>query len=422
MSLQICGRRQKLPFRFCCLAAILFAQSAAAQTTAPQSDNLWTRFLAQQTVPWTQPEGNEDGETATFRSPAAEAGAGNQQILITVADRKTHSWRILQSLLDDLITRDLPVDIHVQSLQPANTDQPDRAAADQLLIDASKGMAVLVGVGARASDLLHRQQAALDMPLVATGYRQSDEGGPHFGGATGRESDALLGFTGTGRLSIVPDGLPLTLLIGQWRKIWPKLRQTLIIYERGDTATINQLIRPAFVAARADGRLQLRLLPIDTRKNMALQVAQGLNMVRTSFVPPNESRDQTVIWITGGRNLSRYIPQIQAAAGPIPTISQDLSLVDVGGAGVAVAIGLHANTTGRLAGAHVSRLLKGVRVPFYLTFGAYTKPDIAINFQQTQRIGLKIPFSFFESAVEIIGPDGAKFSSIAPEQPSTPGN
>ena len=53
-------------------------------------------------------------------------------------------------------------------------------------------------------------------------------------------------------------------------------------------------------------------------------------------------------------------------------------------------------------------ILTGKKVPANLPVGLTSPPDIAINFKRARAIGMKIPFSFFESANIVYDADGLK--------------
>jgi putative ABC transport system substrate-binding protein len=71
-----------------------------------------------------------------------------------------------------------------------------------------------------------------------------------------------------------------------------------------------------------------------------------------------------------------------------------------------LSIGVNQASAVALAAVYAKDILLGRADPATLPVGMVTPPDLAINFLVAQRIGTRIPFSFFESATFVYDPDG----------------
>ena len=87
-------------------------------------------------------------------------------------------------------------------------------------------------------------------------------------------------------------------------------------------------------------------------------------------------------------------------------LNQLADLVQAGDASAVLSIGVSFGSNAHLAAVYGVDILTGKAQAGALKVGTISPPDIAINFRRARAIGLKIPFSFFESASTIYDGDG----------------
>ena len=63
-----------------------------------------------------------------------------------------------------------------------------------------------------------------------------------------------------------------------------------------------------------------------------------------------------------------------------------------------LSIGVSFESNAHLSAIYGINILTGKTTPGELPVGVVSPPDISLNFEIARRIGLKVPFSFFESA------------------------
>ena len=81
-------------------------------------------------------------------------------------------------------------------------------------------------------------------------------------------------------------------------------------------------------------------------------------------------------------------------------------MVSAGDDSAVLSIGISFRSNAHLAAIYGTDVLAGRARVGDLKVGVVSPPDIAINFRKAREIGLRIPFSFFESASFIYDYDG----------------
>ena len=71
-----------------------------------------------------------------------------------------------------------------------------------------------------------------------------------------------------------------------------------------------------------------------------------------------------------------------------------------------LSIGVNLTSAVALAAYYAIDILEGRAEPGSLPVGTVSPPDLAINFLIARRTGVKVPFSFFESATFVYNADG----------------
>jgi putative ABC transport system substrate-binding protein len=83
-------------------------------------------------------------------------------------------------------------------------------------------------------------------------------------------------------------------------------------------------------------------------------------------------------------------------------------VVKAGDESAVLSVGIGFESNAHLAAIYAADVLSGRAKAGELKVGIVTPPDIAINFLKAQEIGLRIPFSFFESAAFVYDYEGLR--------------
>src|SRR5439155_8213540 len=106
----------------------------------------------------------------------------------------------------------------------------------------------------------------------------------------------------------------------------------------------------------------------------------------------------SVFLITGSTAVFREIHVIDANAAHVPVVSMIPEIVTTGADTAVLGIGISFESNAHLAAIYGADILFGRAKAGELKVGLVSPPDIAISFLKAREIGMRVPFSFFETA------------------------
>jgi putative ABC transport system substrate-binding protein len=115
--------------------------------------------------------------------------------------------------------------------------------------------------------------------------------------------------------------------------------------------------------------------------------------------------EHSLFLVTGSTAVFDEMGAINARASRVPVVSMVPETVHAGADTAVLSIGVSFRSNAHLAAVYAADIIEGKRYAGELQVGVVTPPDIAINFRRAREIGLRIPFSFFESASVIYNYD-----------------
>ncbi|MFL4999442.1 MAG: hypothetical protein ACJ8DY_03545, partial [Xanthobacteraceae bacterium] len=122
---------------------------------------------------------------------------------------------------------------------------------------------------------------------------------------------------------------------------------------------------------------------------------------------------KSLFWVTGSTSVFLEIRTINENSDRVPVISVVPEIVRAGADTAVMAIGISFESNAHLAAIYGVDILQGRVKAGDLKVGVVSPPDIAISFLKAREIGLRVPFSFFESASFVYDYDGHPVRTIA---------
>jgi putative tryptophan/tyrosine transport system substrate-binding protein len=122
--------------------------------------------------------------------------------------------------------------------------------------------------------------------------------------------------------------------------------------------------------------------------------------------------------VTGSTSVFLEIRTINENADRVPVVSVVPEIVRSGTDTAVLAIGVSFESNAHLAAIYGADILNGKARAGDLKVGLVSPPDIAISFLKAREIGMKVPFSFFETASFVYDYDGRAVRTIASRMPS----
>src|SRR5262249_42928941 len=195
------------------------------------------------------------------------------------------------------------------------------------------------------------------------------------------------------------------------RELNPELKNLAVLVDSKNISAVQTQAEPIAAYARNRG---IQVIwgevqnPARAREELASVVRDAVQTMRKS--DPDLSK--SLFWVTGSTSVFREIQTINANADRVPVISVVPEIVRAGPDTAVIAIGISFESNAHLAAIYGIDILQGRAKAEDLKVGVVSPPDIAISFLKSREIGLRVPFSFFESASFVYDYDGRPVRTI----------
>ncbi len=328
--------------------------------------------------------------------------------LATPVQRIMVLYTMASSAYDVTITEMLRVwnEKHVNAHITVLMDHGHEVLAQAALVDARRSRAALiVAMGSDSTAWLWKHYRGGAIPVVSacakdpvilgqmTSYR--------------RGSGTNFAFTSL--------NMPVKVQFAYLLRLRPNLRNLGILVDAHNLSAMETQAKPMAEEARKWGARVLMLSlqdPNHARSELARLVGGAVaNMERN-----DRTLDHSLFLVTGSTSVFRQIATINAHSSRVPVISMVPEIVRAGNDSAVLSIGISFENNAHLAALYATRILSGKTAPGTLPVGIVSPPDIAINFRKARDIGLRIPFSFFESASTIYDYSGKQVRPALPGQ------
>jgi putative ABC transport system substrate-binding protein len=189
------------------------------------------------------------------------------------------------------------------------------------------------------------------------------------------------------------------------KKLKRNLQNIAIMYARNNWSAVTTQAMPLKELAQREGINVLEVV-VEDQKNARVELEEKVPFSVQEIKKSDPEMRNSVFWITGSTSVFREIETINRYSEKVPVLSVVPDVVQEGEASAVLSVGVGFENNALKAALYVVDILQGSAVPGDLKVGVITPPDIAINFKKAKKIGLTIPFSFFESATSIYDYDG----------------
>jgi putative ABC transport system substrate-binding protein len=191
--------------------------------------------------------------------------------------------------------------------------------------------------------------------------------------------------------------VPVQVQMAYLRRLEPGLRAIGVLYGLDDPSARQTQVAPLKLAAASR---HIKVIDITVRGVQTAQrdLLSAMPRAISALRQVDPSLRHCVLWVTGSTAIVNEMHTVQQLSGHIPVLSVFPELVQQGEDSAVLSIGVSFQAASQLASLYGIDILRGQVRPGSLKVGTVSPPDIAINFQKAREDGLKIPFSFFESA------------------------
>jgi putative ABC transport system substrate-binding protein len=209
--------------------------------------------------------------------------------------------------------------------------------------------------------------------------------------------------------------MPIDAQMSYVLRLRPQLKNLAILVDANNISAVQTQAEPAKEYLKARGIRVLDVAvktPSKVKEELAVQVRDAVNTMRKNDVDLSNS----LFWITGSTLLFGEIATINQHSFRVPVLSTVTDVVQEGDESAVLSVGISFESNAHQAAIYAADVLEGRRAAGALPVGVVTPPDVAISFRKAREIGMRIPFSLFESATTIFDNEGklVRSSGITP--------
>ena len=216
-------------------------------------------------------------------------------------------------------------------------------------------------------------------------------------------------YSGSGsNIAFTSVSVPVEVQMTYFRQLVPALKYIAVIYDSNNSSAVKTQVEPLDAYGQANGLTIIHLAttakddPEAVRQELVEQFPAVMNELRRN----DSGNNQSIFLVTSSNVIVDVFDTVDALAGNIPVVTLLPNLVMEGEVSALLSVAVSFDSNAILAGVYGTRILEEGTDPGLLPVGVITPPDVAINFSKAREIGLRIPFTLFESAAFVYDADG----------------
>ena len=199
--------------------------------------------------------------------------------------------------------------------------------------------------------------------------------------------------------------VPLDLQMIYFYQLKPQLNTICLMYNKNHKQVMAVEVIPSKKMFKKLG-LHVVDVAVESRSTAKETLAARLPEAIKEMKLYDPTLENSIFLITSSTAVFSQIEEINKFSGNIPVLGSIPNVVSEGDNSAVLAIGIDRRNNAHLAAIYAVKILNGEVKPGDLKVGIVTPPDVAINFRIAKKIGLKIPFNFFENAAFIYDYEG----------------
>ncbi|MCP3852277.1 MAG: hypothetical protein GY694_18875 [Gammaproteobacteria bacterium] len=185
----------------------------------------------------------------------------------------------------------------------------------------------------------------------------------------------------------------------------PKLKVIGLLYNKNHKQVMATEVLPLKKKLSELG-LKVIDIAVSSRNTAHQDILDKMPEAMTDMAKIDPGYNNSLLWITSSTAAFTQIDTINQFSKQVPVLGSIPNIVKEGDDSAVLAIGIDRRNNAYLASLYAVKILTGQADAGELSVGVVTPPDIAINFRIAKKIGLRIPFQFFESASFIYNYEG----------------
>jgi putative ABC transport system substrate-binding protein len=371
--------------RFAVVAAVVLAVTGAGTGRAPAQqagERDWFHLDTTLAEGWQAVEVGGEKSSVLLRS-ADSVGAGARRHILSLQARASSAYDVALSE----VARVLGQKRISSDILAVNYEDEGNRAASALKQAERSGFDMVLATGSEATAWLLKTYRGGRLPVVSVCAKDPV--------ALGQAKNYTDG-TGT-NFALTSLNLPADVQMAYALELMPGLRNLAIIVDGQNISAMETQALPIAAQAQARGIRVLNVTvqnPGRAAEELDRLVGDAVEAMRLNDV----TLESSLFLVTGSTSVFEQMGIVNARASRVPVISMVPETVHEGSTSAVLSIGVSFRSNAHLAAVYAAGILERGQRPGSLKIGVLTPPDIEINFRRAREIGLKIPFTFFESA------------------------
>ena len=199
--------------------------------------------------------------------------------------------------------------------------------------------------------------------------------------------------------------MPVEVQLTYVKELKPGLKNIAILVDSKNISAVQTQAEPIAARARKEG-ISVFMGTVQNPAKAAEELAQIIPDTVRSMQKNDFDLSKSIFLITGSTTVFREIRIINEKAGQVPVVSMIPEIVTAGRDTAVLAVGISFESNAHLAAIYATDILRGRAESGKLKVGIVSPPDIAVSFLKAREIGLRVPFSLFETATYVYDYDG----------------
>ena len=288
-----------------------------------------------------------------------------------------------------------------------NFDMNDKRGTEALRFAEEKKIDLIFAMGSESTAWLYENYRGGEIPVVSVCSKDPVQLGqmPDYD----RGSGTNFAFTSL--------NVPVEVQMTYVKELSPDLKNLAVLVDSKNVSAVQTQAEPIASYARQRG---IQVIwgavnnPAKAREELVPIVREAVQTMRKS----DPELSKSLFWVTGSTSVFKEIRTINENSDRVPVVSVVPEIVRSGADTAVIGIGISFESNAHLAAIYGADILNRKAKVGDLKVGVVSPPDIAVSFFKAREIGLRVPFSFFESASFVYDYDGKPVRTIASKAPS----
>jgi putative ABC transport system substrate-binding protein len=199
--------------------------------------------------------------------------------------------------------------------------------------------------------------------------------------------------------------VPVEVQMAYLMELVPELKNLAILVDTENVSAVQTQAEPIGRLARRRG-IQVMAANVKSSASSSAELPGVVSNAVAQMRKSDPDLSKSVFWLTGSTSVFREIRLINDNADRVPVISVVPEIVKPGADTAAISVGVSFESNAHLAAIYAADILSGKARAGELPVGLVSPPDIAVSFRKTREIGMRVPFSLFETASFVYDYDG----------------